>query len=481
MFFSGKRWAVYVLLAVCAILITLIVTERSSRVVTVSEGENGFAPQKLSIHKGDTVRFVNDTGGYIWPASDFHPTHRTYPEFDPKEPIAPGGTWTFEFKKAGVWAYHDHLSSNFHGTVIVVGTPGEASRECLSRTASSSTRALCWEGDITDTLEPKGLSAAFETFASLYAREPLFRGLNCHDATHIIGKAAYRAYADDHTIIDRRETSYCGYGFYHGFIETMLLNEGPGQYGKVRAYCDALKSGGQLNNVSGACYHGIGHAAFDSVPGRLWGDATAMVENALDTCEKAALGKPERAQCGTGVFNAFAVAASAHSYKLAFEKTDPLGICRVQRSLYQPGCYGEVGIGAIREQKLDRATSLQLIASFPDAAVEKALLGYVADEVKRSIGTIDLRAFYRLCTSFSSTKERSACMNGIIAGMREAGEPGKEYLLMFRYCAFYPKSATRDDCYSFAISQTRTIAADTSDFENACMTIEDADVRGMCK
>lgn len=451
--------------------------------VIVMRTQEGFIPKKITVQKGQAVVFTSSTGKEFWPASDFHPSHTIYPEFDPKRPLKPDESWRFVFSKAGVWTYHDHLSEDMHATVIVLGAPGESTHECLSHVATSSAAAIaeCWAVDMTETLQKKGLSAAFDMFASLYANNPSFRGLSCHDATHILGAAAYKEYSDDHKAIDRPETSYCGYGFYHGFMEAMLLDQGPSRYGRVRDYCDALKTDGHLNNLSGACYHGIGHAAFDSIPGDLWGDEEKMVQSALHTCEQVASGDLERAQCSTGIFNALAIADSAHAYNLTFRKADPMRICRVQNQRYQIGCYKELGIGVIRQYNLDRSASISFIESFGNTdATAATLLGYVGDEVKRSIADIDLSLFYSLCTSFTGPKNRFACDHGVLSGLREAGMPGKEYPLMFNYCALFAAGTDRTECYSFSIAQTKSIAADKAAFIQACLAIKEPGIVDTC-
>ena len=50
-----------------------------------------FDPERVDILAGDTVTFVNDSEWGVWPASNIHPTHEILPEFDPLEPIQPGG------------------------------------------------------------------------------------------------------------------------------------------------------------------------------------------------------------------------------------------------------------------------------------------------------------------------------------------------------------------------------------------------------
>jgi plastocyanin len=88
-------------------------------VVTVKITEDGFDPSEVKINKGETVAWVNETSGEHWPASNLHPTHEIYPQFDPREPILPGQTWAFKFEKVGKWNYHDHLAPNQRGSVEV--------------------------------------------------------------------------------------------------------------------------------------------------------------------------------------------------------------------------------------------------------------------------------------------------------------------------------------------------------------------------
>jgi len=79
----------------------------------------GYEPKEITIKKGDIVEFKNESGEFHWPASDLHPTHGVYPEFDPLRPIADGESWKFQFDKVGVWKYHDHIRANKVGTITV--------------------------------------------------------------------------------------------------------------------------------------------------------------------------------------------------------------------------------------------------------------------------------------------------------------------------------------------------------------------------
>lgn len=78
-----------------------------------------FLPASLSIKTGDVVIFKNSSQKDFWPASDPHPTHTNYPEFDAKKPIPPGGTFQFKFMKSGTWGYHNHLQPAVTGVIKV--------------------------------------------------------------------------------------------------------------------------------------------------------------------------------------------------------------------------------------------------------------------------------------------------------------------------------------------------------------------------
>ena len=82
--------------------------------------KDGFSPPTMTIHRGDSVAFITKRGKPFWPASNLHPLHMDYAEFDPKRPIAPEESWSFGFDKTGKWGYHDHLYPFFAGIIQVL-------------------------------------------------------------------------------------------------------------------------------------------------------------------------------------------------------------------------------------------------------------------------------------------------------------------------------------------------------------------------
>jgi hypothetical protein len=92
------------------------VTEEHPTIVLT---EDGFEPREITIRRGSTVTFRSTTGKQYWPASNLHPNHEIFPTFDPKRPLGPSETWTFQFDLLGTWGYHDHLRSYFVGVIHV--------------------------------------------------------------------------------------------------------------------------------------------------------------------------------------------------------------------------------------------------------------------------------------------------------------------------------------------------------------------------
>lgn len=83
--------------------------------------DNGYDPSIVTIKKGESVQWVNDsTNGEMWVASNPHPQHSDYPGFDQLQGVAKGSIYTFTFNNAGIWGYHNHLSPDKTGRVIVL-------------------------------------------------------------------------------------------------------------------------------------------------------------------------------------------------------------------------------------------------------------------------------------------------------------------------------------------------------------------------
>jgi len=98
--------------------VTPEVAPEDAFVVTLTP--DGYEPADFSIPVGTAVTFKSTTGKPHWPASNLHPSHNIYPEFDPLRPIDPDASWTFIFDREGTWNFHDHMRAYYTGTVKVL-------------------------------------------------------------------------------------------------------------------------------------------------------------------------------------------------------------------------------------------------------------------------------------------------------------------------------------------------------------------------
>lgn len=78
-----------------------------------------YEPSRLTIKQGETVTFINRDSDDHWPASDNHPSHQIYSQFDPKRSIPPGKSWSFTFTRTGTWQLHDHIYPSITGEIVV--------------------------------------------------------------------------------------------------------------------------------------------------------------------------------------------------------------------------------------------------------------------------------------------------------------------------------------------------------------------------
>lgn len=89
--------------------------------------DSGYSPATLTVKKGETVTWKNQSSQSMWTAAGKHPTHNLYPTtggclgstFDACQGIQPGNNWSFKFDIVGTWKYHNHLNPGYFGTIIV--------------------------------------------------------------------------------------------------------------------------------------------------------------------------------------------------------------------------------------------------------------------------------------------------------------------------------------------------------------------------
>ncbi len=446
---------------------------------TIVRTKNGFSPDKITIRTGQSITFISKDAQEFWPASDPHPNHTNYSGFDAGKAINPNGSWRFTFTKEGTWRFHDHLAPFFQGVVTVNAGNQLSEADLLQKEAclkkDVSERIGCWDNQIRATIQKKGLKNAFNLFAHLYATQPLFVSQGCHWVSHQIGQEAYRQFADGKNIELSEQTSYCGYGFYHGFMQLLLYKNQ--DIAAARNFClradEKLKSKAPLTRLN--CFHGIGHGLVqDPPPPELWGNAQAMVDPLIPKCLKVSNDETEKKECTDGIFNAVILFKEAREYGLTLNRTDPLGWCRKQKKgIPQLSCYYE------SSQKLDSISgwSIQKAASFTkditDDTHATTVIGVAAAAmIQRDILRADNTSYIYDCRKIEK-RLQIACLRGITNGYISHGEPEKEYIKVLSFCK--NPAMTRNEanlCYQTALGRLKNVYSVTK-IKQVCLTVEE--------
>lgn len=352
---------------------------------TIHMTQNGFEPGEVEIKIGDTVIFENTDSRDRWPASNIHPTHEIYPEFDPKKPVKPKGTWGFEFEKTGVWRFHDHLYPQFTGQITVKepGVNQAKDPNLLSLTwqkiisiknfavkALSSIRVFskdqsrkeqkvqevgslpdpskidlgalykdinftcpsqdysCIANVLKNVTQANGPQVAISVLDQLLAKGKISKSIDDHQFAHEIGRETAKAFGyNAQSFLACPMSAYNG-GCQHGFFENAL---GKSQNSKeaIDLVCGSLD-----DNFSSKfrfyCYHGVGH-------GVMMAQAYDL-EKSLDICNS--IGTNGTEGCWQGVFMENVNSALKNQAKEGvFSKEDPLSPCNKTENKYRYQCY----------------------------------------------------------------------------------------------------------------------------------------------
>lgn len=313
----------------------------------------------------------------------------------------------------------------------------------------------CFDDLVRKTVKEDGVDAAYKIFTDAFARGELPR--SCHWTAHQIGEAAYDLFRGGKEVPISKATSYCGYGFFHGFLES-LLRENPDPQEAIK-FCDAVKEKLGLAGLQG-CYHGIGHGYTEDppYPGDV-GDFDAMVAPGIDMCEFL-FGNNFRNLnlCLTGVFTVPAGFAEHNEYGLRFEENDPFKYCKSQPYKYLKACYGEFA------PKLDSVLEwdIRKLPPYVDAIKDeklKRLVTWVVPSVMMAhdILASDNSSYVTGCSDGFTGLLRRICWGGAIQGFMQHGEPEKQYKKVFAFCSSdaWKSEDERTFCWGEGLRQLR--------------------------
>lgn len=303
---------------------------------------------------------------------------------------------------------------------------------------NSSKKKQCWESLMEETLQKKGLDQAFALMDNLFQTEPNFAA-NCHDFAHLLGQKAYALFSSHQNFNLSPKSSYCGYGFYHGFMETLLHKTT--DMDQARKFCEYADQ--QLNKTTsdsgGACYHGIGHGTVDGSDPRFWGDTQGMIKPSLELCEKVSSDEnppPQHGKlyrCVSGAFNALEILSTSKQYRLSLKEDDPFWICKLQPERYKEACYTQFVVGVMSITKRDFVESAKIINTIVDNNYAlPALQALVVERVHD--GKTDYLETINFCRNLPN-RFHLICITAFGDGFLKYGPPQSEYIRAVDFCS----------------------------------------------
>jgi hypothetical protein len=469
----------------------LFLTDKDASQHTVILKESGFEPNTLVIRQNDTVIFKTELGKPFWPASNLHPKHGIYPEFDPKEPVPADGSWEFKFEKAGRFKYHDHVFANYTGLIIAL-TPQEEEagvssapttdiNECAKH-EDVGEKQQCWDEQLEVVLAADGIDMAFDYFLKLYNTEPDVPK-ECHGWGHTLGEAAYDIYKEGHELNLRPESSYCGYGYFHGFIGALIKDTGQVQNTKEFCLYVEKELEGKVKGVLDNCIHGVGHGVTSMLleeGGDHIGDFMKTGKKGVDICEMIYTEAMDLENCYDGVFNELHLELFNSNYGMDFAKymeesnNDPFHYCKLQEDRHKLACFYELSgmfwfifdldVVAATQYALENTEDLHTRG-------EKVVAKIAADQIQFDIVKDTHEKSIDACRIVPDFLFK-ACFEGIINGFVQHGEPGNYHVKGYAFCdeAYLTKEESVQ-CYE-GLTRMLEWLYNPEDFKRACDYIE---------
>jgi plastocyanin len=469
--------------------------------------EKGFTPKNVTIEANDSVVFENIGKEKHWPASNIHPTHEIYPEFDSMKGIEPGKSWEFTFTKPGIWKMHDHLFAQFGGTITVtkdtettvtpvkksfwqkitgffsslfvskknVKEPIASSKPTNDPSKATLTpelkkQAEAFKDIAKDSREIWSNEAALLAYMQKYGAKQTFAELDslekagvgdCHQTAHKAGHFGLALFGNE--ILKECDLT-CHSGCYHGATEEYFKINGDKDLSEGLNTLCASTAGNAF--YAHQCYHGLGHGLM------AW--TNYDLPEALKTCD---LLKVSQGSCWTGVFMENIVAGLATDkgdvHITAYKNDDPLYPCTIVDEKYKISCYflqtsRMMQMYGVDFKKMADACSL--------APKEYRFSCF------QSMGR-DVSSAYRI-TPERSIKEcgyapkeyRIDCLNGAVQDALW-DISGQDTAITF--CKLLTDKTEKDSCYNTIIPRMREVAHNDAEKQIFCGKVETS-YRSIC-
>jgi hypothetical protein len=298
-------------------------------------------------------------------------------------------------------------------TLVAVGIffrPSEASKTTADCSGASATDYACYQEHYRDLVGDSGVEAAFAELKDEHEENEFVKS-NCHQMTHVIGRAAAELYGGISGAYVRGD-NFCFAGYYHGAMEAVVAKIGADRIlEEAGTICAERGEQGRYSFYHYNCVHGLGHGFMGVLDNELF--------ESLYACDALADGW-ERDHCYGGVFMENIMTDESPDRPSKFlEAGRPLYPCTDVESKYKTRCYQVQAAYALRTQNRDFVKAFVLCggteADFRPACYEG--LGREADgqSIKQGVATVAKPEFTgERCMLGEDHEARSNCVKGAV-------------------------------------------------------------------
>jgi hypothetical protein len=206
-----------------------------------------------------------------------------------------------------------------------------ANEPVVDCSCASANDYSCYQERYKGLVRGSGVEAAFTELKDEYDKSKFVQA-NCHQLTHVIGRAAANLYGDIPTTYSKGD-NFCWSGYYHGAMEAVVAKIGADKIlDQANTICADLGKGEQKYSFYHYnCVHGLGHGFMGILENKLF--------DSLKTCDKLT-DDWERESCYGGVFmeNVMSKNNPSHPSK-ELRPDEPLYPCTAVEDKYKSQCY----------------------------------------------------------------------------------------------------------------------------------------------
>lgn len=351
------------------------------------------------------------------------------------------------------------------GTKYFTNYQASQSLETCRQFSTNEEQIDCIFRFIDGAIEKGDLAGGLRFFAAAYRDFTSFSGTGCHRHAHRVGDSVYyRYYVLGHDDLDAltfpQETTACGYGLFHGFLEH-LIQDNPNPVFTMDV-CETLEKNlaRTMGDIRVICYHGAGHgytlANAEPIPQSKWGDVPLFTEQPLAQCEKMTRAtENEKEDCRQGVFNVLVDWMEVGNYGFSYDPWNPFEACRYTASRYQHACYYEMSqkISAISLNPIDIYSVAKTAPTkeLADLAFFVGTGGIIQSTIIDGNGYSDV---LENCNSLPDDAFH-ICVESTVWGLYEHGEPQEEYKRVLDFCKepVITERGEADFCFEKAIDR----------------------------